>query len=105
MSRLARAVGCAVCVLLTLGIGGTLATMRSDNFFDLMIEVPQFSRWLLILPLLALPFISALPFFALRGSVGPDPAFLARSHYWLVTIFAFLFVWLLWYWKLLGFNY
>jgi hypothetical protein len=95
VSRTGRAVAAAVCLLYTIGLLGTAASLSELAFFDLLLGV-----------LLAAVLTLTLPFFAVRGIEGSGRAVRpARIHYWMLTVFAFVFVWISWFWNLLGFNY
>ncbi len=101
----ARLVGGAACLLYVISLGGVGYSLSNLPLFEILVEVPLSLRLLLLLGVLAVPVTLALPYFALRGFTGEAPAPLARLHYWALTLFAFVFLCMSWYWNLLGFQY
>jgi len=104
LSRAARAVAAIVCALYAVSVVGILTSLDSRIFFDLVVEVPPRIEGLLVALMGAAVATLALPWLVLRGFREGAP-FAARLHYGLVTAFAFGFLWLAWYWNLLGFQY
>ena len=105
MSRTARLVAITVCALYVVTIIGTGIALQNALLFDLLIEIPLRIKILLTAPMVAAPLTLALPFLALRAFAGTSPSIPVRLHYWLVVLFAFVFLWMCWYWNLLGFQY
>jgi len=98
----ARWVGAAACALLLAGLAGVGQQLSLERIFDVMIELPRALIAALVLIHLAVPFVLALPFFAVLGFRPGAEAPLARLHYAVLAGFGLLVVAQAWTWNLIG---
>jgi hypothetical protein len=103
LSRLARWLAAAICVLHTLFIIGI--ALVTANPSELVYGIPPLLHVSLALALLAVVMTAGLPIFAVLAWKDGYWSLLGRMHYTLLTVVVLAFTWWLSYWNLLGFQY
>jgi hypothetical protein len=103
LSRPARWVAAAICVLHTLFIIGI--ALVTANPFELVYGIPALLHVSLALALLAVVMTAGLLIFAVLAWKDGYWSLLGRMHYTLLTVIVLAFTWWLSYWNLLGFQY